>query len=447
MGAIVSHRKGQKNISRVEQKAIAVNAFSTHSKVDENSKQELEAPAQPPAEKTSSATSRSSTNIAVASWGEGIVGTSSHALHDKGVITSRGVQRDVKSSKEMYPSLKPKTPDSNKNTELYTGFATVTPIPPQPDKDLAAITIQRHVRGYQSRKQLKQQELSAKIIQRGYQKYNRRKSDLNNPNQPADLAKEDGDDSSDEDDGDKDKRRKSDYRKPWKESTAPAPVIDTDVKIGEKTKQSFNMYQEDITDLKWKTEQQLEMTTMGDEYVPPRIVVIASNVPRSDVLEKIVKEDVLKISYNFSTTILQDVLDKIAALLEGFQSRSKARSIAFVCQGGPGFFNPVKGKMFTKAKLKQDEEIKSFWSNLGTYMTKLDPDQTKIHIIGNNVTGNKKGEKLLKFLSKAMQPSKVKVESPLEFGQAGREMLALYFVYDKYRLWKSRMHSKVSFKM
>lgn len=102
------------------------------------------APAQPPAEKTSSATSRSSTNIAVASWGEGIVGTSSHALHDKGVITSRGVQRDVKSSKEMYPSLKPKTPDSNKNTELYTGFATVTPISPQPDKDLAAITIQRY---------------------------------------------------------------------------------------------------------------------------------------------------------------------------------------------------------------------------------------------------------------------------------------------------------------
>ena len=26
---------------------------------------------------------------------------------------------------------------------------------------------------------------------------------------------------------------------------------------GEKTKESFNMYQEDITDLKWKTEQQV----------------------------------------------------------------------------------------------------------------------------------------------------------------------------------------------
>ncbi|KAL9988497.1 hypothetical protein ACROYT_G002951 [Oculina patagonica] len=445
MGAIVSHRKGQRRISRVEQKAIAISAFSTHSKADENAKQEHEAPVQPPPQQNSSATTQSSTNIAVASWGEGIVGTSSHDLHDKGVISSRGVEREVKSSKDMYPSLKPKTPDPNKNTELYTGFATVTPIPLQPDKEQAAIIIQRHVRGYQSRKYLKQQELSAQIIQRGYRKYHKTKPNQSNPNQ-LDSVKEDEDDSGSDSDDD-DKRRKSEYRKPWRESTVAAPVIDSDVKIGEKTKESFNMYQEDITDLKWKTEQQLEMTTMGDDYVPPRIVVIASNVPRSDVLEKIVRDDVLEITYDFSTATLQDVLDKIAALLEKFQSKSKARSIALVCQGGPGYFNPVKGKMFTKAKLKQDKEISSFWKNLGTYMTKLDPDQTKIHIIGNNVTGNKKGESLMKFLSKAMRPSKVKVESPLELGQAGREMLALYFEYDKYRLWKSRMHSKISFKL
>lgn len=445
MGAIVSHRKGQRRISRAEQKAVAVNAFATHSKKSENSKQELEAPTQPPAPKTSSATSRSSPNIAVASWGEGIVGTSSHSLNDKGVITSRGVQNEVKSSKEMYPSLKPRTPDSNKNTELYTGFATVTPISTQTDKDLAAITIQRHVRGYQSRRQLEQEELSARIIQRGYRKYNKTKTERNDPQKSADIVKGEGDDSSNEDENKTDERRKPEYRKPWKESTAVAPVLDTDVKIGEKTKESFNMYQEDITDLKWKTEQQLEMTTMGDGYTPPRLVLIASNVPRSDVLEKIVNEDVLKLNYDFSATTLQVLLDKIVAMLEGFQSRSKAQSIALVCQGGPGFFNPVKGKMFTKAKFKQDEEIKSFWSNLGTNMSKLDPEHTKIHIIGNNVTGNEKGEKLLKFLSKEMQPSKVKVESPLEFGQAGKEMLALYFDHDKYRIWRSKMHSKVSF--
>jgi len=444
MGAIVSHRKNQRRISRVEQKAIAVNAFSSNLKADGHSQHEEESPAQLPANQNSPAVMWSTPNIAVASWGEGIVGTSSHALHSKGVVSSRGVQHEVKSSKDMYPSLKPKTPDTNKNTQLYTDFARVTPISGQSSKEQAAMTIQRHVRGYQSRKHLEKQKQSAQIIQRRYRNYRKTK-----PNSDDPTATQEGDhdtsDSDGDDDDDDDMKRKPEYRKPWKESTVAAPVIDSDVKIGEKTKESFNMYQEDITDLKWKTEQQLEMTTMGDNYLPPRIVVIASNIPRADVLEKIVRDDVLKISYDFTATTLQDVLDKIEASLEKFQSKSRARSIAFVCQGGPGFFNPVKGKVVTKAKVQQDKEISSFWITLGTLMTKLDPDQTKIHLIGNNVTGNKKGEKLMKFLSKSMQPSKVKVESPLELGQAGREMLALYFDHEKYKIWKSRMHSKVSF--
>lgn len=447
MGAIVSHRKNQKRISRVEQRAIAVNAFSSNIKAaDENSRHAVEVPAQPPTHQSSPATSRSTANIAVASWGEGIVGTSSHELHSKGLVSSRGVQNEVKTSKDMYPSLKPKTPDTNntnKNSELITDFTRVTPVPTQPSKENAAITIQRHVRGYQSRKHFKKQQQSATIIQRRYRNYQDAKPNRDNSTQAA----EDNDDASDSDnDDDNDvEKRKPGYRKPWRESTVSAPGIDTDVKIGEKTKESFNMYQEDIIDLKWKTEQQFEMTTMGDDYVPPRIVVIASNVPRADVLENIVRDDVLRISYDFATATLQDISDKIEATLEKFQSISRARSIAFVCQGGPGYFNPVKGKVVTKAKVKQDEELSSFWTKLGTYMTKLDPDQTKIHLIGNNVTGNKKGENLMKFLSKAIHPSKVTVESPLELGQAGREMLALYFDYDKYKIWRSRMHSKVSF--
>lgn len=441
MGAIVSHRKDGRRISRVEQKAIAVNAFSTNVKADEH--EDKGTHDQHLIHQSSPAATRSTPNIAVASWGEGVVGTSSHALHNKGVVSSRGVQHEVKSSKDMYPSLKPKTPDPNKNGQLYTEFARVTPVPSQPNKEqAAAVTIQRHVRGYQSRKYLEQQQQSAKIIQQRYRKYHKRKPQRDDPSQP-DAVKEDDNDASGSDDDDN--KRKPEYRKPWRESTVAAPVIDSDVKIGKKTQESFNMYQEHITDLKWKTEQQLEMTTMGDDYVPPRMVVIASNVPRADVLEKIVRDDVLKINYDFATATLQDILDKIVASLEKFQSKSKARSIAFVCQGGPGFFNPVKGKIVTKAKVQQDEELSSFWITLGTCMTKLDPDQTKIHIVGNNVTGNKKGESLMKFLSKAMQPSKVKVESPLELGQAGREMLALYFDHEKYKIWRSRMHSKVSF--
>ena len=103
-----------------------------------------ESPAQLPANQNSPTVMRSTPNIAVASWGEGIVGTSSHALHSKGVVSSRGVQHEVKSSKDMYPSLKLKTPDTNKNTHLYTDFARVTPISGQSSKEQAAMTIQRY---------------------------------------------------------------------------------------------------------------------------------------------------------------------------------------------------------------------------------------------------------------------------------------------------------------
>ena len=102
------------------------------------------APVEPPTHQSSPATTQSTANIAVASWGEGVVGTSSHELQSKGVVSSRGVQHEVKSSKDMYPSLKPKTPDPNKNSELYTDFARVTPIPTQPKKEQAAVTIQRY---------------------------------------------------------------------------------------------------------------------------------------------------------------------------------------------------------------------------------------------------------------------------------------------------------------
>ena len=86
----------------------------------------------------SSPTTQSTTNIAVASWGEGIVGTSSHELHNKGVVSSRGVQHEVKSSKDLYPSLKPKTPEHHKN------ITRVTPVLAHPSTEQAATTIQRY---------------------------------------------------------------------------------------------------------------------------------------------------------------------------------------------------------------------------------------------------------------------------------------------------------------
>ena len=90
----------------------------------------------------------SQASIAVVSWGEGVVGTGTHLLHKTGTVSSRGVEGEVASSKTLYPNLKPKVAASGRqtnNNQLYTGFATVTPLPnkPSPSPSEAALKIQR----------------------------------------------------------------------------------------------------------------------------------------------------------------------------------------------------------------------------------------------------------------------------------------------------------------
>lgn len=65
---------------------------------------------------------------------------------------------------------------------------------------------------------------------RGYRRHQKMRTGKSDPNQ-QDTFKGDEDDSGSDSD-ENDKRKKSEYRKPWKESTVAAPTIDSDVKIG-----------------------------------------------------------------------------------------------------------------------------------------------------------------------------------------------------------------------
>ncbi|KAK3747845.1 hypothetical protein QZH41_015990, partial [Actinostola sp. cb2023] len=269
-----------------------------------------------------------------------------------------------------------------------------------------------HVRGHQARMHIKDQQKAATLIQKKFRNHlNSSDRQQQNNGKEASSSGEDDNDSGEE------SAEKQQYRKSWKEPTPKVKVLDKNMKIGDKTQESFAKYQDDITNLKWKTEQQLEMTTMGDDYVPPRMLLISSNVSRSDILQKIVKDDVIQINY---VKQLVSLLDEISKQLDNYKTNSKARSVGFVCKGGPGYFNPVKSKMITKKKATQDSDSTRFWKTLGTKMSKLDYQNTTVHIIGCNVAGNKQGEKLLKFLSKFMRPSIVKVDSPLEVSAAGQ---------------------------
>ena len=42
---------------------------------------------------------------------------------------------------------------------------------------------------------------------------------------------------------------------------------------GEKTKESITTFQDEITELKWKADQQMEISMGGVGFVPPRVLV------------------------------------------------------------------------------------------------------------------------------------------------------------------------------
>lgn len=228
-----------------------------------------------------------------------------------------------------------------------------------------------------------------------------------------------------------------------KRSRTPSPSPSQGLEIREYTKESFELYQDDITELKWKSQQLVETTTMGDDYEPQKILLISSNMERPEWLARVSLRDVHVILYEFSQVGLTDILQNISLSLDDYRVGSKAKRIAFVCQGGPGFVYICRGKVLTSKKLQKNRELREFLKELGNLISKKDPSDAKVHFIGSNVLGNKQGVTLLQNIQKYMHPARVSVESPFEISNSGLEMLNEYFNIDLYSIWKRSRFSRM----
>ena len=228
-----------------------------------------------------------------------------------------------------------------------------------------------------------------------------------------------------------------------KTGRTPSPNASQGAEIGEETKESFELYQDDITELKWKSQQLIETATMGEDYEPQKILLISSNIQRPEWLARVTLQDVHVIMYQFSQVTLKDILDNISLSLDDYRVGSKAKRIAFVCQGGPGFVYICRGKVLTSKKLGKDRELRDFVRQLGNFISKKDPSNAKVHFIGSNVLGNKQGVTLLEDVQKYMHPARVTVESPFEISECGFEMLNEYFNIDLYNIWKKSRFTRM----
>nr|XP_009293527.1 NMDA receptor synaptonuclear signaling and neuronal migration factor-like isoform X2 [Danio rerio] len=200
-------------------------------------------------------------------------------------------------------------------------------------------------------------------------------------------------------------------------------------------------------DMDWEEEREMErLACEGDDFIPPKIMLISSKVPKAEYLPNIIKRDdpsIIPILYDHEHATFDDILEEIEKRLTAYRRGSKIWRMLIFCQGGPGHLYLLKNKVATFAKVEKEEDMSQFWKRLSRFMSKLNPEPNLIHIMGCYVLGNPNGEKLFQKLKNLMRPYSVTFESPLELSAQGKEMIEMYFDFRLFRLWKTRQHSKL----
>ncbi|XP_074871857.1 NMDA receptor synaptonuclear signaling and neuronal migration factor isoform X1 [Carettochelys insculpta] len=204
---------------------------------------------------------------------------------------------------------------------------------------------------------------------------------------------------------------------------------------------------DDDLDLNWETEKELEaMACDGDDFIPPKIMLISSKVPKAEYIPTIIRRDdpsIIPILYDHEHATFDDILEEIEKKLNIYRKGCKIWKMLIFCQGGPGHLYLLKNKVATFAKVEKEEDMILFWKRLSRLMSKINPEPNVIHIMGCYVLGNPNGEKLFQNLKNLMTPYKVVFESPLELSAQGKQLIETYFDFRLYRLWKTRQHSKL----
>ncbi|MGH0182824.1 UNVERIFIED_CONTAM: hypothetical protein FKN15_010088 [Acipenser sinensis] len=211
---------------------------------------------------------------------------------------------------------------------------------------------------------------------------------------------------------------------------------------------------EDFEDLDWEAEKELEAASCeGDDFVPPKIMLISSKVPRAEYIPTIIRRDdpsIIPILYDHEHATFEDILEEIEKKLNIYRKGCKIWKMLIFCQGGPGHLYLLKNKVATFAKVEKEEDMILFWKRLSRLMSKINPEPDLIHIMGCYVLGNANGEKVifnegpstpLPRRDRQHAPQCSSAESVRIVG--GKQVIETYFDFRLYRLWKTHQHSKL----
>uniref|UniRef100_A0A8C6WHX3 NMDA receptor synaptonuclear signaling and neuronal migration factor b n=1 Tax=Neogobius melanostomus TaxID=47308 RepID=A0A8C6WHX3_9GOBI len=198
----------------------------------------------------------------------------------------------------------------------------------------------------------------------------------------------------------------------------------------------------------WEEEREQERVACeGDDFIPPKIILISSKVPKAEYVPNIIRRDdpsIIPILYDHEHATFDDILEEVEKKLTAYRKGCRIWNMLIFCQGGPGHLYLLKNKVATFAKVEKEEDMIQFWRRLSRLMSKLNPEPNVIHIMGCYVLGSANEKRyLIQTLKRLMRPSAVEFKSPLELSAQGKEMIETYFDFRLFRLWKSRQHSKL----
>ncbi|XP_026199418.1 NMDA receptor synaptonuclear signaling and neuronal migration factor isoform X2 [Anabas testudineus] len=243
-------------------------------------------------------------------------------------------------------------------------------------------------------------------------------------------------------------RRAKSFSRSWSDPTPVKPESLHDSRDSGELQTSSGTLDEGLDeDAEWEDERDMERAACeGEDFIPPKIMLISSKVPKAEYVPNIIRRDdpsIIPILYDHEHATFDDILDEIEKKLTAYRKGCKIWNMLIFCQGGPGHLYLLKNKVATFAKVEKEEDMIQFWRRLSRLMSKLNPEPNVIHIMGCYVLGSANGEKLIQTLKRLMRPSLVEFKSPLELSAQGKEMIEMYFDFRLFRLWKTRQHSKL----
>ncbi|ESP00274.1 hypothetical protein LOTGIDRAFT_173300 [Lottia gigantea] len=201
-------------------------------------------------------------------------------------------------------------------------------------------------------------------------------------------------------------------------------------------------YSYESNKLQWLSEQQQEKLYVFPGYIPPRLILMSSKLHKIHGVENMIREDtkgIIPIEYDFAKWTFTDLIDAVHKALNDYHFGSRARSILFLCQGGPGYAYILRNFVATPQKLRRKDfkPLVHFFRKLGCYLSKLDHEDTAIHFLGFDMEDNKQGKDLIKTIKQSLLPNQAMVEAPNENTAEERAIAILYFNPKEYYAWKT----------